>query len=113
MLGVQTTSFIAILGAAAVAALLSNLMNNWPAALLLAATIGASPGEHEALVAGALIGSAIGANFTMVGSLSTVFWLNLVRQNGADFSAGSYAREAFLPTLAAVVAACSVAALLV
>lgn len=106
-------ALIAVLGAAAVAALLSNLMNNWPAALLLAATIGATPGGHEPLVAGALIGSAIGANFTMVGSLSTVFWLNLARQSGGDFPAGSYAREAFLPTLAAVVAACLVAALLI
>ena len=73
----------------------------------------AAPGDHEALVAGALIGSAIGANFTMVGSLSTVFWLSLARQYGASYTAGRYARMAFAPTLAGVVAACAVAAVTV
>ena len=101
---------VTIVGAAAVAAVLSNLMNNWPAALLLAAIIGAATGEHEALVVGTLIGSTIGANFTIVGSLSTVFWLSLARQHGASYSAGRYARLAFAPTLAGIAAACVVAA---
>lgn len=101
---------VTIVGAAVVAAVLSNLMNNWPAALLLAAIIGSAPGEHEALVVGALIGATIGANFTIVGSLSTVFWLSLARQHGAAYSAGRYARLAFAPTLAGLVAACAVAA---
>lgn len=104
---------LTVLGCAAIAAVLANLMNNWPSALLLAATIASAPGEHHALVAGALIGSTIGANFTMVGSLSTVFWLSLARQYGASYTAGNYARMAFAPTLAAMVAACVVAALLV
>ena len=103
-------ALLTIAGAAAIAAVLSNLMNNWPAALLLAAIIGAAPGNHEALVVGALIGSTIGANFTVVGSLSTVFWLSLARQHGANYSAGRYARRAFAPTLAGLVAACLVAA---
>lgn len=92
-------------GAAVTAAVLANLVNNWPSALLLAATIGARPGEHEALVVGVLIGSTIGANFTMVGSLSTVFWLSLARQHGADYGAWRYARRAFVPTLAGMAAA--------
>lgn len=104
---------VTIAGAACIAVVLSNLMNNWPAALLLAATIGATPGEHEALVLGALIGSTIGANFTIVGSLSTVFWLSLARQQGASYSAGQYARKAFVPTLAGVATACVVASLTV
>jgi arsenical pump membrane protein len=104
---------LTVFGAAAIAAGLANLMNNWPSALLLAATIASAPGNHEALVAGALIGSAIGANFTMVGSLSTVFWLSLARQYGANYTAGKYARLAFAPTLAGMLAACVVAAVLV
>ncbi len=100
---------VAIGGAAVLAAVLANLVNNWPAALLLAATIGSRPGEHEALVVGTLIGLTVGANFTMVGSLSTVFWLSLARQHGADYRPARYARWAFVPTLwgmaAAVVAA--------
>lgn len=106
-------TLVTVAGAAIVATLLANLMNNWPAALVLAASIGSAPGDHDALVAGALIGSAIGANFTMVGSLSTVFWLSLARQYGASYTAGAYARLAFAPTLAALAAACVVAALLV
>jgi arsenical pump membrane protein len=104
-------AFIAILGAAAIGALLSNPMNNWPAALLLTAVIAAAPGHHEPLIVGTLIGCAIGANFTVVGSLSTVFWLSLARARGGLYTPGQYARAAFLPTLAAVVAASSVAAL--
>lgn len=105
-------ALVTVLGAALIATILANLMNNWPAALVLAATIGAAPGEHDALVAGALIGSTIGANFTMVGSLSTVFWLSLARQYGASYTAGAYARFAFAPTLAAMAAACALAAVL-
>jgi arsenical pump membrane protein len=105
--------FLTVLGAALVAAVLSNLVNNWPAALVLAATIGSTAGDHDALVAGSLVGCAIGANFTMVGSLSTVFWLSLARQSGTNFTHGEYARSAFLPTAAALLAACAVAALLI
>lgn len=54
-------------------------------AVVLAATIGARPGDHEGLVVGSLIGARIGAHFTVVGSLSTVFWLSLARQRGAVF----------------------------
>ncbi|HEY5477053.1 MAG TPA: ArsB/NhaD family transporter, partial [Tepidiformaceae bacterium] len=81
-------ALVAILGAAAVAAVISNVMNNWPAALLLAATLAATPGQPRELVAGVLIGCTIGANFTMVGSLSTVFWLSLARKEGASCSMG-------------------------
>lgn len=106
-------ALVAILGAAAVAAVMSNLMNNWPAALLLAATIAVTPGQPPELIAGALIGCTIGANFTMVGSLSTVFWLSLARKEGASYTLGMYARRAFLPSLAGVAAACAVAAVTV
>jgi Na+/H+ antiporter NhaD/arsenite permease-like protein len=48
----------------------------------------------------------------MVGSLSTVFWLSLARQRGAHFAPAEYARRAFLPTAAGMLAACLVAAML-
>ena len=110
----EEPALLAVLGSAVIAAVLSNAMNNWPAAILLAAAIEAVSGPHEALVAGALIGCTIGANFTMLGSLSTVFWANLARRSGgASFGHAEYARAAFLPTLGALLAACAVAALLV
>ncbi len=100
---------VAICGAALVAMLLANLMNNWPSALLVAATIAATGEANEALIVGALIGSTIGANLTIVGSLSTVFWLTLARNEGVTYSPMLYARRAFLPTIAGVTAACLVA----
>jgi len=102
---------LGVAGAAVVAAVLSNLINNWPAALVLATAIAATPGQPPELIAGALIGCSIGANFTLVGSLSTVFWLSLARKEGANYSAWGYARAAAIPTGAGVAAACAVAAL--
>lgn len=104
-------AIVAITGAALLATTLANLMNNWPSALLIAATIGATGEPSNALLAGALIGSTIGANLTMVGALSTVFWLTLARNEGARYSPPMYVRRAFLPTVLAVGAACLVAAL--
>ena len=105
-------TFVVIAGAAIIATLLANLMNNWPAALLLSATIATTTGDPGRLIAGSLIGCTIGANLTMVGSLSTVFWLTLARQHGAVYTPGLYIRRAALPTVAALAAACVTAALL-
>lgn len=104
---------VTVFGAALIAAVLANLLNNWPSALLLAAAIAARPGDHEALVAGALIGSTIGANFTVVGSLSTVFWLSLNRQAGHEVSPAQYARAALVPTAAGLLCACLAASLVI
>lgn len=100
---------ISVGGAVLFAALLANVMNNWPAALLFAAAIAATPGQPPELVAGALIGCTIGANFTILGSLSTVLWLSLARANGFDVTPAGYARAAFLPTLVALAVASAVA----
>ncbi len=104
-------TLVAIAGAALIAAVVSNLLNNWPAALLLAVAIEGVTGNRDGLLAGTLIGCSIGANFTMVGSLSTVFWLNLCRAHGVTFRPADYARRAFLPTLAALLAAILIAAI--
>lgn len=100
---------LAVTGSALIAMVLANLMNNWPSALLIAATIAATGDANDSLIAGALIGSTIGANLTIVGSLSTVFWLTLARNEGATYSPALYARRAFFPTIAGVLAACFVA----
>jgi arsenical pump membrane protein len=103
-------AILAIAGAAVIATVLSNLMNNWPAALLLSAVLGTIPGVSPALVAGCLLGCALGANLTIVGSLSTVFWMSLCRPRGLPVSPAQYARAAWLPTVACLAAACLVAA---
>jgi arsenical pump membrane protein len=109
----EQPELVTIVGSALLAAILANLLNNWPSALLLASAIEGLAGPIDGLVAGALIGSAIGANFTTIGSLSTVFWLSLARQRGLTLGPIEYARSAFAPTLAALMVACLVATLLV
>jgi arsenical pump membrane protein len=103
-------AIVALAGAAIIATVLSNLMNNWPAALLLSAVASTIPGVDPALIAGCLLGCALGANLTVVGSLSTVFWMSLCRSRGLVVSPGQYARAAWLPTMASLVAACLVGA---
>ncbi|HKS90623.1 MAG TPA: SLC13 family permease [Tepidiformaceae bacterium] len=100
---------VALLGAAIAGMALSNLVNNWPAAVVLATLISGQGAGREPLLVGALIGCTVGANLTVVGSLSTVFWLSLTRQAGARYTTVDYGRRAWRPTLAAVAAAWLVA----
>jgi arsenical pump membrane protein len=63
-------TFVGLLGAAALAAILANLLNNLPATLLLVPVVAHSPG----LVFAVLLGVNIGPNLTYVGSLATLLW---------------------------------------
>jgi len=64
-------SLPALLGVAAVAAALANLVNNLPAILLLLPVV-APHGTGPVLAA--LIGVDVGPNLTYVGSLATLLW---------------------------------------
>ena len=70
------TTLPALLGIAAVAAVLSNLINNLPAVLVLLPLVAA--GGPVAVLA-VLIGVNIGPNLTYPGSLSNLLWRNVVR----------------------------------
>jgi arsenical pump membrane protein len=72
----------ALLGVAAVAAVLSNVVNNLPAVLVLLPLV-ASAGP--AVVLAVLIGVNIGPNLTYVGSLANLLWRSVVRR---DISTG-------------------------
>jgi arsenical pump membrane protein len=109
----EQPAWLTIGGVALLAAFVSNVMNNWPAALLVSSAILATPGANEELIAGALIGCAIGANATAYGSLSTVFWMALLRNGGVQVSPTAYFKRAWFPTLAGMLAACAVAVLTV
>ncbi|SEH61111.1 arsenite efflux membrane protein ArsB [Mycolicibacterium rutilum] len=76
------TSLPALLGIAAVAAVLSNLVNNLPAVLVLLPLVAAS---GPAAVLAVLIGVNIGPNLTYVGSLANLLWRGVVRR---DLTAG-------------------------
>ncbi len=70
------TTLPALLGIAAVAAVLSNLINNLPAVLVLLPLV--AVGGPVAVLA-VLIGVNIGPNLTYPGSLSNLLWRNVVR----------------------------------
>ena len=77
-------SLPALLGFAAVAAVLSNVVNNLPAVLVLLPLIA---GAGPAAVLAVLIGVNVGPNLTYVGSLANLLWRNVVRRH--DMPAGA------------------------
>jgi arsenical pump membrane protein len=93
---------IALLGVAAVAALLANLVNNLPAvlALLPIATVGG-----PAPVLAVLIGVNIGPNLTYVGSLATLLWRRILRAAGDEPSLARFTRLGLLTVPATLLAA--------
>jgi arsenical pump membrane protein len=68
-----------LLGAAVLAAVLANLLNNLPATLVLVPVVAHSPG----LVLAVLLGVNIGPNLTYVGSLATLLWRQILHARSA------------------------------
>ena len=68
------TGLLALLGAAFLAALLANLVNNLPATLALIPLVAGQP----TLVLAVLIGVNVGPNATYGGSLATLLWRRLL-----------------------------------
>jgi arsenical pump membrane protein len=92
-------SFIALLGIAAVSALLANLVNNLPAILILAPAL--APTGPEAVLA-ALLGVNIGPNLTYVGSLATLLWRRILRTEATEVNLGEFLRLGALSVPAAL-----------
>jgi arsenical pump membrane protein len=92
-------SFTALLGIAAVSALLANLVNNLPAILILAPAL--APMGHEAVLA-ALLGVNIGPNLTYVGSLATLLWRRILRTEDIEVNLGEFLRLGALTVPAAL-----------
>ncbi|GFG54515.1 arsenic transporter [Mycolicibacterium agri] len=72
------TTLLALLGIAAVAAVLSNVVNNLPAVLVLLPLLATS---GPPAVMAMLIGVNVGPNLTYVGSLANLLWRSVVRQD--------------------------------
>ncbi len=83
------SSLAALLGIAALAAVLANLLNNLPAILILAPAL-APAGEAPLLAA--LVGVNVGPNLTYVGSLATLLWRRILRAEDADVRLGEFVR---------------------
>ncbi|MFI8931571.1 SLC13 family permease [Streptomyces sp. NPDC053474] len=100
------TGLAALLGVAALAAVLANVINNLPAVLvLLPLTAPAGPGPVLAV----LLGVNIGPNLTYAGSLATLLWRRIVREHDSDVRLGEFTRLGLLTVPAALLL--SVAAL--
>jgi arsenical pump membrane protein len=97
----EGSSLLALLGIAAVAAVLSNVVNNLPATLVLLPLVAAS---GPAAVLAMLLGVNIGPNLTYVGSLANLLWRSVVRR---DMSAGfgEFSRIGLITTPLTLVAA--------
>ncbi|WP_269455134.1 ArsB/NhaD family transporter, partial [Mycobacterium kyorinense] len=96
------SSLVALLGIAAVAAVLANLVNNLPATLVLL-PLAASSGP--AAIMAVLIGVNIGPNLTYVGSLSNLLWRRVLRRHNVPASIGEYTRLGLCTVPTALVAA--------
>jgi arsenical pump membrane protein len=94
------TGLPALLGVAALAAVLANLINNLPAVLALlpvAAQSGAGP------VLAVLIGVNIGPNLTYVGSLATLLWRRILHDHGTAPDLRDFTRLGLLTVPATLV----------
>ncbi|MFC0598332.1 SLC13 family permease [Streptomyces palmae] len=85
----DSTGLPALLGIAALAAVLANVINNLPAVLvLLPLTAPTGPGAVLAV----LLGVNIGPNLTYAGSLATLLWRRIVREHDTDVDLGEFTR---------------------
>ncbi|WP_251096966.1 SLC13 family permease [Streptomyces sp. Caat 7-52] len=87
------TGLPALLGIAALAALLANLINNLPAVLVLLPLV--APTGPGAVLA-VLLGVNIGPNLTYAGSLATLLWRRIVHQHEHDVDLGEFTRLGLL-----------------
>ncbi|WNZ06934.1 SLC13 family permease [Streptomyces sp. 11x1] len=94
------TGLLALLGVAALAAVLSNVINNLPAVLVLVPL--AAPLGTGAVLA-VLLGVNIGPNLTYAGSLATLLWRRIVHQHDHGVDLGEFTRLGLLTVPAALV----------
>jgi arsenical pump membrane protein len=99
------TGLPALLGVALVSAVLSNLVNNLPATLLLLPVVAVG---GLAPVLAMLVGVDVGPNLTYTGSLATLLWRDAVRAVDGVPDLRDFSRLA-LVTVPVAVVACTVA----
>jgi arsenical pump membrane protein len=93
-----------ILGVAAGTALGANIINNVPMTVV---ALGALSGGavHPASAYASLIGTNVGPNLTVVGSLATLIWLSIVRGRGMEITPRDYLRIGAVATPVILVSA--------
>lgn len=99
-------SLVALLVIAVVAALLSNLINNLPAVLVLIPLV--SPLGWVAVLA-MLVGVNVGPNLTYAGSLATLLWRRIVGEHDRPTHVGRFTRLGLLTVPASIlVSVCAI-----
>jgi arsenical pump membrane protein len=83
-------TLLGLLAAAAIAAVLANLLNNLPAVLVLLPALGAHP--SAGIVLAVLLGVNLGPNATYVGSLATLLWRRVLAGRGIATTLGEFLR---------------------
>lgn len=99
-----------ILAVASAAALGSNALGNLPTLLVALDAAGplVSAGHlSQAAVYATVVGTGVGPNLTVVGSLATLIWLSVVRGKGVEVTAWDYLRVGLVATPPILVAACA------
>ena len=99
--GELSTSMATSLGTATSA----NLINNWPAMMIMVNTLAALPetiAAHPDLPYQAILGAGLGPNITIFGSLSTMLWLVTLRRRGLNVRLSSYFRLGLIITPPAI-----------
>ncbi len=96
------TGLAALLGIAALAAVLANLINNLPAVLVLLPLT--APGGPGAVLA-VLLGVNIGPNLTYAGSLATLLWRRIVHRYEHEVGTGEFTRLGLVSVPAALIPA--------
>ncbi|MET7698192.1 MULTISPECIES: arsenic transporter [unclassified Streptomyces] len=98
----EGSGLLALLGIAALAAVLANLINNLPAVLVLLPLAAVSgPGAVLAV----LLGVNIGPNLTYAGSLATLLWRRIVHQHDHGVDLKEFTRLGLIAVPAALVPA--------
>ncbi|MBI4295836.1 MAG: arsenic transporter [Chloroflexi bacterium] len=81
-------SLSAILATTLGTALGSNLINNWSMMMVSVSSLASADGfietSHRSLVYSSILGADLGPNITILGSLSSMLWLVLLKQRGLD-----------------------------
>lgn len=99
MAAIGGDGFFQILGVATGAALGSNVVNNVPMTLLVINGAESIVGGGDfGVVYAALIGTNVGPNLTIVGSLATLIWLSIVRGRGVEVGAIDYLKIGLIST---------------
>lgn len=89
-------AFWAVIAVAICTAIGANLVNNWSMTMIsvssLASMMSTVPSFDRSLIYASLLGADLGPNITILGSLSSMLWLVLLRQRGLDIHQVQYVK---------------------